>query len=330
MKLATYHDGSRDGQLIVVSRDLRSAHCVSGTASRLQQVLDDWNFMSPQLEEISRELNHGKARHAFVFEPEKCMAPLPRAYQLAVGSAYLNHVALAHKAQGVDMPEGFRAAPRMYRAGSDEFLGPRDAIVCAATPHGIDFGAGVSAVTDDVPMGITAHAAVQRVRLLMLSNAVCRRDLTPAGLPRSPGLVQDQPATAFGPVAVTPDELGESWHGGRVHLNLESTWNGKRVGLCHAGAEMTFHFGQLIAHLCEMRGMRGMRAGSLVGSGPVSNRDGTLGYSCIADKRAVEVIARGSPKTSFMQFGDSIRIEMKGSNGLSVFGAIEQKVMLFA
>jgi len=327
MKLATYNDGSRDGQLIVVSRDLRSAHCVSATASRLQQVLDDWNFMSPQLEEISRDLNHGKARHAFAFEPEKCMAPLPRAYQLAVGSAYLNHVELAYKAQGVDMPGSFRAAPQMYRAGSDEFLGPRDAVVCAATPHGIDFGAEVAAITDDVPMGITAHAAVQRIRLLMLSNAVCRRDLTPAGLPRNPGLVQDRLATAFGPVAVTPDELGESWNGGRVHLNLESTWNGKRVGLCHAGTEMTFHFGQLIAHLCETRNVR---AGSVVGSGPVSNLDATLGYSCIADKRAVEIIARGSAKTSFMQFGDSIRIEMKGSNGLSLFGAIEQKVMLFS
>ena len=161
----------------------------------------------------------------------------------------------------------------------------------------------------------------------MLSNAVCRRDLAPAGLPRSPGLVQDRPVTTFSPVAVTPDELGESWHGGRVHLNLESTWNGKRVGLCHAGAEMTFHFGQLIAHLCETRNVR---AGSIVGSGPVSNLDATLGYSCIADKRAIEVVARGSPKTSFMQFGDSIRIEMKGLSGLSLFGAIEQQMMPFS
>ena len=328
MKLATYNDGSRDGQLIVVSRDLRSAHCASGAASRLQQVLDDWNFMSPQLEEISRTLNQGKARHAFAFEPQKCMAPLPRAYQLAVGSAYLNHVELAHKAHGVNVPESFRAAPQMYRAGSDEFLGPRDAIVCAGTeqgpPHGIDFGAELAAVTDDVPMGTTPQAAVQRVRLLMLSNAVCRRDLTPAPLPESSGLVRGGPATAFGPVAVTPDELGESWQGGRVHLNMESTWNGKRVGLCNAGAEMTFHFGQLIAHLCETRNVR---AGSVVGSGPVSNRDGTLGYSCIADKRATEVIARGSPKASFMQPGDTIRIEMRGPDGLSMFGAIEQQVM---
>ena len=331
MKLATYNDGSRDGQLIVVSRDLRSAHCASGAASRLQQVLDDWTFMSPQLEEISRTLNHGKARHAFAFEPQKCMAPLPRAYQLAVGSAYLNHVELAHKARGAampEMPESCRAAPQMYRVGSDDFLGPRDAIVWAGTEqepqHGIDFGAELAAVTDDVPMGATPQAAVQRVRLLMLSNAVCRRNLTPAPLPESSGLVQGRPATTFGPVAVTPDELGESWQGGRVHLNMESTWNGKRVGLCNAGAEMTFHFGQLIAHLCETRGVR---AGSVVGSGPVSNRDGALGYSCIADKRASEIIARGSPKTSFMQLGDTIRIEMKGPDGLSMFGAIEQQVM---
>ena len=328
MKLATYHDGSRDGQLIVVSRDLRSAHCASGAASRLQQVLDDWNFMSPQLEEISRTLNQGKARHAFAFEPQKCMAPLPRAYQLAVGSAYLNHVELAHKALGADMPESFRAAPQMYRAGSDAFLGPRDAIPWAGTehgtPHGIDFGAELAAVTDDVPMGTTPQAAVQHVRLLMLSNAVYQRALTPADLPGNPGLVQGRPATAFSPVAVTPDELGESWHGGRLHLNLESNWNGKRVGLCNAGAEMTFHFGQLIAHLCETRNVR---AGSVVGTGPISNRDGTLGYSCIADKRASEIIARGSPKTLFMQLGDTIRIEMKGSDGSSLFGAIEQKVV---
>ena len=326
MKLATYNDGSRDGQLIVVSRDLRSAHCASGMASRLQQVLDDWNFMSPQLEEISRNLNLGKARHAFAFEPEKCMAPLPRAYQLAVGSAYLNHVELAHKAQGIDMPESFRAAPQMHWTGSDEFFGPHDAIVCAATPHGIDFGAELAAVTDDVPMGITPHAAVQRIRLLMLSNAVCQRELAPAELLASLSLVQRRPATAFSPVAVTPDELGESWRGGRLHLNLESTWNGKRVGLCNAGAEMTFHFGQLIAHLCETRNVR---AGSVVSSGPVSNRDATLGFSCIADKRAVETIARGSPKTPLMQVGDSIRIEMKGPDGLSIFGAIGQKMMSF-
>jgi fumarylacetoacetate (FAA) hydrolase len=324
MKLATYRDGSRDGQLVVVSRDLALAHFASGIATRLQQVLDDWNFLSPQLEELSQTLNHGKARHAFAFEPAKCMAPLPRAYQWADGSAFINHVELVRKARGAEVPASFYTDPLMYQGGSDDFIGPRDDIVCASADFGIDFEAEVAVITGDVSMGSTPDAALEGIRLLMLANDVSLRNLIPAELAKGFGFFQSKPATAFGPVAVTPDELGAAWQGGRVHLNLESVWNGKRVGLCDAGPEMTFHFGQLIAHMGKTRNVR---AGSVVGSGTVSNKDWSHGYSCIAEKRAIETIEGGAPKTGFMQYGDTVRIEMKGADGTSVFGAIEQRVV---
>ena len=324
MKLATYKDGSRDGQLVVVSRDLATAHYAPGIATRLQQVLDDWGFISPQLEELSQTLNHGKARHAFNFEPEKCMAPLPRAYQWADGSAFINHVELVRKARNAEVPESFYTDPLMYQGGSDDFIGARDDIVCASTEFGIDFESEVAVITGDVEMGSAPDAAIDGIRLLMLANDVSLRNLIPAELAKGFGFVQSKPATAFSPVAVTPDELGDSWRGGRLHLNLESVWNGKPVGLCNAGPEMTFHFGQLIAHLCKTRNVR---AGSVIGSGTVSNKDWSRGYSCIAEKRAIETIEGGAPKTEFMQAGDTIRIDMKGADGSSLFGAIEQRVV---
>lgn len=323
MKLATYKDGSRDGQLVVVSRDLTTAHYASGIATRLQQLLDDWNFVSPQLEGLYQTLNNGKARHAFDFEPEKCMAPLPRAYQWADGSAFINHVELVRKARNAEVPESFYTDPLMYQGGSDDFIGARDAIVCPTPEWGIDFESEVAVITSDVPMGTSADAALEGVRLVMLANDVSLRNLISAELAKGFGFFQSKPATAFSPVAVTPDEFGDAWRGGRVHLNLESVWNGKRVGLCSAGDEMTFHFGQLIAHICKTRNVR---AGSIVGSGTVSNKDWSRGYSCIAEKRAIETIEGGEPKTAFMQHGDTIRIEMKGLDGASVFGAIEQTV----
>ena len=323
MKLATYRDGSRDGQLVVVSRDLSTAHYASGIATRLQQVLDDWNFLSPQIEDLSQTLNHGKPRHAFAFDPKMCMAPLPRACQWADGSAYLNHVELVRKARGAEVPESFYTDPLMYQGGSDDFLGPCDDIVAASIEHGIDFEAEVAVITGDVPMGASAEAALESIRLVMLANDVTLRHLVPLELAKGFGFLQSKPATAFSPVAVTPDELGGAWQHGRVHLNLESIWNGKRVGLADAGPEMTFHFGELIAHLCKTRHAR---AGSIVGSGTVSNKDWSRGYSCIAEKRAIETIESGAPKTEFMQFGDTIRIEMKGSDGQSIFGAIAQTV----
>ncbi|TMH05336.1 MAG: fumarylacetoacetate hydrolase family protein [Betaproteobacteria bacterium] len=323
MKLATYKDGSRDGQLVVVSRDLASAHYATGIATKLQQALDDWNFVSPQLQDLYTTLNSGKARHVFPFDPALCMAPLPRAYQWADGSAYLNHVELVRKARNAEVPESFYSDPLMYQGGSDDFLGPCDDARFADEAWGIDFEAEVAVITGDVAMGTPAESALEGVRLLMLANDWSLRHLIPTELAKGFGFFQSKPATAFSPVAVTPDELGDAWQGGRVHLTLQSSWNGRKVGMCEAGPEMTFHFGQLMAHIAKTRNVR---AGSIVGSGTASNKDWSKGYSCIAEKRAIETIESGAPATEFMKFGDTIRIEMKGRDGLSVFGAIEQKV----
>lgn len=332
MKLATYKDGSRDGQLVVVSRDLGSAHYATGIAARLQQALDDWNFISPQLQDLYDALNQGKARHAFAFDPARCMAPLPRAYQWADGSAYLNHVALVRKARGAEVPASFHTDPLMYQGGSDDFLGPRDPVV-AREEWGIDFESEVVVVTGDVKMGATPEQALEGVRLVMLANDVSLRNLIPDELAKGFGFLQSKPATAFSPVAVTVDELGDAWRGGRLHLTLQTSWNGRKVGLCDAGEDMSFHFGQLIAHLCKTRNVR---AGSLVGSGTVSNQgvegkggkmEWPKGYGCIAEKRAMETLQDGQPTTAFMKFGDTVRIEMKGKDGHSVFGAIDQEIV---
>jgi fumarylacetoacetate (FAA) hydrolase len=300
MKLATLNDGTRDGQLAVVSRDLKTAHIADGIAPTLQAALDDWAFIAPQLTDLYEQLNAGRARRAFDFDPARCMAPLPRAYQWADGSAYVNHVELEE--------------PLMYQGGSDDFLGAMDDIVLAYEEWGIDFEAEVAVVTGDVKMGATPDEAHAQIRLLMLANDVSLRKLE--------GL-QSKPATGFSPVAVTPDELGDAWKGGKVHLPLRSTWNERLVGQPHAGVDMVFNFPQLIAHLCKTRNAR---AGSIVGSGTVSNKDASRGYSCIAGQRCLETIEFGQPVTQFMRFGDTIRIEMLDEKGKSIFGAIEQKV----
>ncbi len=333
MKLATYTDGSRDGQLVVVSRDLQSAHYATGIASRLQQALDDWNYLAPQLQDLFDALNAGRARHAFPFDPQHCMAPLPRAYQWADGSAYINHVELVRAARNAEVPKSYYEDPLMYQGGSDDFLGPTEDARFLSEEWGIDFEAEITVVTGDVPMGAGPEQALDGVRLLMLANDWSLRNLIPGELAKGFGFFQSKPATAFSPVAVTPDELGEAWDGGRVNLVLQSSWNGRRVGLCEAGPDMTFHFGQLIAHIAKTRNVR---AGSIVGSGTVSNKgvtdasgktDWPRGYSCIAEKRAIETIQDGKPTTDFMRFGDTIRIEMKARDGQSVFGAIEQTVV---
>jgi len=324
MKLATYKDGSRDGQLIVVSRDLATAHFATGIANRLQQVLDDWNFLSPQLQDLYVTLNQGKARHAFEFVPEMCAAPLPRAYQWADGSAYLNHVELVRKARRAEVPASFYEDPLMYQGGSDDFLGPRDDAPFADPEWGIDFESEVAVITGDVATGATPEQALEGIRRVMLANDWSLRNLIPGELAKGFGFFQSKPATAFSPVAVTPEELGDAWQGGRLHVTLTSHWNGKPVGQCDAGPEMTFHFGQLIAHVCKTRRVR---AGSVIGSGTVSNKDWSRGYSCIAEKRCIETIEDGAPTTPFMQYGDTIRIEMKGRDGQSIFGAIEQTVV---
>ena len=332
MKLATYKDGSRDGQLVVVSRDLSTAHYATGIAQRLQQVLDDWNFLAPQLEDLYQTLNGSKARHAFPFDPKQCMAPLPRAYQWADGSAYLNHVELVRASRSAVVPESFYADPLMYQGGSDDFIGPCDPVVCRDEAFGIDFEAEIAVITGDVPMGVSPENAIDGIRLVMIANDVSLRNLIPNELGKGFGFFQSKPATAFSPVAVTLDELGDAWDHGRLRLTMQSTWNGRKVGMCEAGPEMTFHFGQLIAHMGKTRNVR---AGSIVGSGTVSNKsievngkpEWPKGYSCIAEKRAIETILDGKPSTEFMKFGDTIRIEMKGKDGQSVFGAIDQQMV---
>jgi len=323
MKLATYKDGSRDGQLVVVSRDLAQAHYATGIATRLQQVLDDWNFLSPQLQDLWVTLNHGKARHAFPFDPGLCMAPLPRAYQWVDGSAYHEHVRRVRRARGAEVSEADLAEPLMYQGGSDDFLGPCDDAYFASQDLGIDFEAEIAVVTGDLPMGVEPARALDGVRLLMLANDWSLRQLVPAEVAKGFGFVQSKPATAFSPVAVTPDELGEAWFRGKVNLTLQASVNGRRLGMLEAGSEMAFHFGRLIAHLARTRRVR---AGSIIGSGTVSNADASRGVGCLIEKRALEIAEGGEAKTEYLKFGDVVRIEMKGRDGLSVFGAIEQEV----
>ena len=333
MKLATYKDGSRDGQLIVVSRDLKSAHYATGIASHLQQVLDDWNFLSPQLQDLYDHLNQGRGRHAFAFDPRQCMAPLPRAYQWVRGAAYGHHFEMASRFRQADLPAQWQAQPQLCHGASDELLGPCDDVVVASEALGVDFEAGLAVVTGDVPRGVSPQRALEGIRLAMLVSDIRLRQLEPEawGVGLCPGV--SAAATAFSPVAVTLDELGEAWQGGRLDLTLQVSWNGRRLGLCEAGAGMTFHFGELIAHLCKTRAVR---AGSLVGSGVVSNPgvadaqgriDWPKGHACIAEKRYAETLQSGVASTGFMKFGDTVRIEVKGRDGQSLWGAIDQEIV---
>ena len=323
MKLATYKDGSRDGQLVVVSRDLSTAHYATGTATRLQQVLDDWNFLSPQLQDLYVTLNQGKARHAFAFEPRQCMAPLPRAYQWAEASAYLTPLVPAQQAQGATLSEPLGGAPLIHQGGSDDFLGPCDGAWFGSAAWGIDFSAGLAVITGDVGMGASPEQALDGVRLLLLANAWTLRQLAADELASGRGRLHSKPAATFSPVAVTPDELGEAWQRGRVHGALQIRWNGQQVGLLDTGPAMNFHFGQLIAHLAKTRNLR---AGAIVGSGPVCNPDSAGGHGCIADQQGLEAPLTGTATTAVMQFGDTVHIELTGRDGLSVFGAIDQRV----
>ncbi len=314
MKLATYKDGTRDGQLVVVSRDLSTAHYATGIATRLLQALDDWGFMAPQLQDLYETLNNGKARHAFPFDPALCMAPLPRAYQRLKGQAYANHATLLGDAE-VDLA--------VHQAASDPLLGAQDHVVCANENLGVDFSAEIAVVTGDVALGASADDALEGIRLVMLSNDITLRNVG--------SRVQSQPATAFSPVAVTLDELGDAWDNGCVHLTVQVAWNGRKVGMCDAGTDMTYAFGQLVAHASKTRALR---AGTVVSSGTVSNagfekngkKEWPKGYSCIAEKRAMEDALDGKATTDFMKFGDTVRIEAKGKDGQSVFGAIDQEL----
>jgi fumarylacetoacetate (FAA) hydrolase len=324
MKLATLKDGTRDGQLAVVSRDLKTAHLGDAIVPTLQRALDDWTFIAPQLEALYEQLNAGRAQRPFDFDPMRCMAPLPRAFQWADGSAYVNHVELVRKARHAEMPESFWHEPLMYQGGSDDFIGPMDDIMLASEEWGIDFEGEIAVVTDDVAMGTTAAQATAHIKLLMLVNDVSLRNLIPAELAKGFGFLQSKSASSFSPVAVTPDELGSAWQEGKVHLPLRATWNGALVGQPNAGVDMVFGFPQLVAHLAKTRNAR---AGTIIGSGTVSNKDTGNGYTCIAEKRSLEMIADGEAKTPFMKFGDTIRIEMLDASGKSIFGAIHQQVV---
>jgi fumarylacetoacetate (FAA) hydrolase len=346
MKLATLRDGTRDGALAVVSRDLtrvvRAEAVVAGLRT-LQQLLDDWETTHWKVERIYAELNEsvGGLRPAPFeitdFEDGCCTAPLPRSYQWADGSAYVNHVELVRRARGAEMPASFWTEPLMYQGGSDTFLGPRDAIKLADEAWGIDLEGEIAVITDDVPMGATAEEAGDHICLVMLANDVSLRNLIPAELGKGFGFFHGKPSTAFSPVAVTPDELAPAWREGKVYLPLSASINGKLLGRPDAGVDMTFSFPQLIAHSVKTRRLG---AGSIVGSGTVSNKleggpgkpveQGGAGYTCLAELRTVETLLTGKPTTPFLKFGDRVRIEMLDQAGRSIFGAIDQEVVRYA
>ncbi len=339
MKLASLKSG-RDGRLVVVSKDLERCIDVGaasaaksgpeGPPTTLQSALDNWTDARPALEEAAARANAGEGEP---FDQAACASPLPRAYQWADGSAYVNHVELVRKARGAEMPESFWSDPLMYQGGSDSVLGPRDGIPMADEAWGIDFEAEIVVVTDDVPMGVSADDALEHIRLVMLVNDVSLRNLIPGELAKGFGFFQSKPSSAFSPVAVTPDELGDAWRDGKLHLPLLSFLNSEAFGKPDAGVDMTFHFGQLIAHAAKTRPLC---AGTLIGSGTISNKlddgpgkpidQGGVGYSCIAEIRTIEAINDGRPSSSFMRFGDRIRIEMNDANGDSIFGTIDQVV----
>lgn len=336
MKLASYRDGSRDGQLVVVSQDLQQAVAATEIAGTLQQALDNWSAVAPRLQQLSEQLNAGQCQNVMAFAEEQCASPLPRAYQWADGSAYVNHVQLVRKARGAEMPESFWEDPLMYQGGSDTFIGPREDIPLPSDDWGIDFEGEVAIITDDVPMGVQPERAGQHIKLLMLCNDVSLRGLIPGELAKGFGFYQSKPSSSFSPVAVTPDELGDKWQGNKVHLPLLSTYNGEAFGKPNAGEDMTFDFARLVAHAAKSRPLG---AGSVIGSGTVSNKQGTdygtsiqeggVGYSCIAEVRMIETIRDGEPGTAFMRFGDRIRMEMLDDAGKSIFGAIDQQVVRY-
>jgi fumarylacetoacetate (FAA) hydrolase len=324
MKLASLKDG-RDGTLVVVSRDLRRQMPVPEIAPTMQRALDDWATAAPALQRIYDELN-AQDVSSDAFDSSNCASPLPRAFQWADGSAYVTHVELVRKARGAEMPASFWTDPLMYQGGSDSFIGPCDPILAADEAWGIDFEGEVAIITDDVPMGTSAAHAERHIKLLMLVNDVSLRNLIPAELAKNFGFFQSKPASAFSPVAVTPDELGEAWQGAKVHLPLKVWLNGELFGEPNAGVDMTFSFAHLIAHAAKTRALG---AGSIVGSGTVSNKSGNVGSCCIAERRTLEQIERGAPVTPFMKFGDRVRVEMLDANGHSIFGAINQRVMKY-
>ena len=335
MKLASLNDGTRDGQLVVVSSDLARFTPAGTVASTLQDALDNWVQAAPALGKLGQELDLGMIAGT-PFDEGAALSPLPRAYQWADGSAYVNHVDLVRRARGAELPKSFWTDPLMYQGGADAFLAPRAPVVLAQEEWGIDFEAEIAVITDDVPMGVSPGAAGAHIKLVMLVNDVSLRNLIPGELAKGFGFFQSKPSSAFSPVAVTPDELGAAWDGGKLALPLVSRLNGEVFGRPRADIDMTFDFPALIAHAARTRPLG---AGCIIGSGTVSNRldggpgkpvaDGGAGYSCIAEQRMLETINSGEPTTPFLRFGDKVRIEMVDETGASIFGAIEQEVVKY-
>ncbi|HEX8785596.1 MAG TPA: fumarylacetoacetate hydrolase family protein [Telluria sp.] len=334
MKLATLKAGGRDGTLVVVSRDLVTCQAVPEIARTLQCALDDWDSIAPRLQQVYEQLNAGTAPEADSFLEAECASPLPRAFQWADGSAYINHVELVRKARGAELPPSFYHDPLMYQGGSDAFVGPWDPIAVLSEDWGVDLEAEVAVVTGDVPMGASAEQAAAGIRLVMLVNDVSLRKLIPKELEKGFGFFQSKPASAFSPVAVTPDELGDAWADNKLRLPLLVALNEQPFGRPNAGEDMTFSFAQLVAHAARTRELA---AGSIIGSGTVSNKQGSLhgssianggvGYCCLAELRMYETIEQGAPQTPFLRFGDTVRIEMLDAAGASIFGAIDQEVV---
>ncbi|KQV45855.1 MULTISPECIES: fumarylacetoacetate hydrolase family protein [unclassified Duganella] len=333
MKLASLKDGSRDGRLVVVSRDLKFCQPVPNIAATMQDALDNWDVAAPQLKQIYALLNQGSASGAQPFDESLCHSPLPRAYQWADGSAYINHVELVRKARNAEVPASFYSDPLMYQGGSDSFVGPRDPVFALDEAWGIDLEAEVAVITGDVKMGAGDEEAAKAIRLVMLVNDVSLRNLIPNELAKGFGFFNSKPASAFSPVAVTPEELGKSWQDNKLHLPLLVQINRQPFGKPNAGEDMTFNFAQLVAHAARTRELC---AGTIIGSGTVSNKQGNLhgssianggvGYCCLAEVRMYETIESGKAQTGFLQFGDTVRIEMHDAQGKTIFGAIDQTV----
>jgi len=333
MKLATLKSDRRDGKLVVVSNDLTRCADASSAAPTLQAALDDWDAISPRLAEISETVESGGG---VPFNQEDAHSPLPRAFQWADGSAYVNHVELVRKARGAEVPESFWSDPLMYQGGSDAFLAPHSPIVMADESWGIDMEGEIVVITGDVPMGADRETAAKAIRLVMLVNDVSLRGLIPGELAKGFGFFQSKPSSAFSPAAVTPAALGKAWDGGKLHLPLKVDYNGAPFGRANAGVDMTFDFPTLIAHAAKTRPLC---AGTIIGSGTVSNKldggpgksvaSGGAGYSCIAEIRMIETIENGEPSTSFMRFGDRVKIWMDDDEGQSIFGTIDQEVVKY-
>ncbi len=321
MKLASLKSG-RDGRLVVVNKTMKRYTTVTEIAPTLQAALDNWSTCEPRLREISHALEENKTA-AEIFDPSLCASPLPRAFHWVDGSAYVNHVELVRKARNAEIPESFWVDPLVYQGGSDTFLAPQEDILIADEAWGIDFEAEVAVIVDDVPMGISEEEACQHIQLLMLVNDVSLRNLIPGELAKGFGFYQSKPSSAFSPVAVTPDALGEAWSDGKLHLPLRVTLNDKLIGEPNAGVDMTFNFPRLIAHVAKSRALC---SETIIGSGTVSNVDRSSGSCCLAEVRMLEIIADGKPKTEFMKFGDCVKIEMRDSQGETIFGEIKQEV----